>query len=82
MNSRSTIHRIGRSGVLHLPAGPVTCAISPSATAGWPSAAAPLPALRPGSVRLIPAHREVILAELDGRTALAVEIALAAGIVR
>ena len=75
MNSRSSIHRIGRSGVLHLPAGPVTRAIS-LGYGRLVQRRSPLPALRPGAVRLIPAHREVILAELDGRAALAVEIAL------
>lgn len=74
-NSRGVIHRIGGSGVLHLAASPATRAIS----LGYGELAqrhSPIPALRPGAVRLIPAHREVILAELRGRAALAVEIAL------
>jgi hypothetical protein len=75
VNSSSTIHVIGRRGVLHLPAKPATRAIS----LGYGRLSqrnSAIPDLRPGSVRLIPAHREVVLAELDGWDALAVEIAL------
>ncbi|HEV2641015.1 MAG TPA: hypothetical protein VGX23_38220 [Actinocrinis sp.] len=74
-DSRGTVHRIGRCGVLHLPAAPVIRAVS----LGYGRLAqrgSSFPALRPGAVRLIPAGREVLLAELDGLAALAVEIAL------
>lgn len=74
-NSRGTFHLIGRSGVLHLAAKPTTRVIS----LGYGKLTqrhSSIPALRPGTVRLVPAHREVILAELDGQDALAVEIAL------
>ena len=74
-NSHSTIHLIGRSGVLHLAAKPTTRVIS----LGYGKLTqrhSSIPALRPGAVRLVPAYREVILAELDGLDALAVEIAL------
>jgi len=74
-NSRGVIHRIGRSGVLHLPASPVTRAVSLS-YGELTERRSPIPVLRPGVVRLIPAYREVILAELAGQAALAVEIAL------
>lgn len=74
-NSRAAIHLIGRSGVLHLPAAPVTRAIS-LGYGRLTQRRSSIPALRPGTVRLVPAYREVILAELDGRAALAVEIAL------
>jgi hypothetical protein len=74
-NTRGTIHMIGRSGVLHLPAQPAIRAISLGyGTLTQRNSA--LPSLRPGAVRLIPAHREVILAELHDQGALAVEIAL------
>jgi len=75
MNSRSTIHLIGRNGVLHLAAAPATRVVS-LGYGRLTQRNSAIPALRPGSVRLIPAHREVVLADLDGWDALAVEIAL------
>jgi len=75
MNSSSTIHVIGRNGVLHLAAQPTVRAVS-LGYGRLTERNSAIPTLQPGSVRLIPAHREVVLAELDGWDALAVEIAL------
>ncbi len=73
LGAKGFIHQVGEGGVLHLTPATVPRAVS-VARGTLTQRCTTRPSLRPGVVRLLPAGRELILANLDGRGALAVEV--------
>lgn len=73
LGAKGFIHHVGKNGVLHLTPASVPRAVSVVRGALTQRCTISRP-LRPGVVRLLPAGRELTLADLDGGGALAVEV--------